>query len=324
MSKRAQKFWTIWDKVGILGILAVVMIVYGIIDIRIVNPSQILTALNRSAVSGIAAAGMMFAICAGGFDLSVGSIVSVVSCVVAVQLTSGRGLLVAIVLALVVGAICGVINGILITKMKIQAFVATLATQLAFAGAALVYCSKAISITSKVNAGLKFLSSGKILGIIPMPIFLLVLAYIITYLVYKHAPFATKVRAIGSNEIAARTTGINVDMTLILVFVVTGVTAAIAGILNTAQVSTGNPTLGSGFELDAITAVVLGGTALNGGRANVSGTLVGAILVVYVKMGLNMLGAGEAYQKLAVAIVLVFALAISGIKLIMQRGGVKA
>ena len=93
-----------------------------------------------------------------------------------------------------------------------------------------------------------------------------------------------------------------------------------AGVLNTAQVSTGNPTLGSGFELDAITAVVLGGTALAGGKGNVLGTLVGAILVTFVKMGLNMMGVGEAYQKMAVAIVLIFALTINGIKLIMQRG----
>uniref|UniRef100_UPI00374FD9E7 ABC transporter permease n=1 Tax=uncultured Robinsoniella sp. TaxID=904190 RepID=UPI00374FD9E7 len=110
-------------------------------------------------------------------------------------------------------------------------------------------------------------------------------------------------------------------MGLFLFFVKPAVTAAMAGILNTAQVSTGNPSLGSGFELDAITAVVLGGTALAGGKGNVAGTLIGAVLVTFVKMGLNMLGVGEAYQKLAVAIVLIFALTINGVKLIMQKEG---
>jgi len=320
MSKRAKKFWLIWDRIGILCILLTVMIVFGILDSKIVSPTQLLTALNRAAVSGIAAAGMMFAICAGGFDLSVGSILSLTSCIIAVQLTDGKSALFAIVMALLAGGICGIINGLLITKLKIQTFVATLATQLAFAGVTLVYCNKAIQLTSKVNTQLKFFSTGKLLGILPMPIVLLVIAYVITYLVYNFTSFGTKVRAIGSNESAARTTGIKVDVTLILVFVVTGVSAAIAGVLNTAQVSIGDPSLGEGFELDAITAVVLGGTALSGGKGNVFGTLVGAILVVFVKMGLNILGAGEAYQKLAVAIVLLFALTINGIKLIMEKG----
>lgn len=320
MSTRAKKFWYIWDKVGILCILLCIMVVYGMIDSRIVKPAQLLTALNRSAVSGIAAAGMMFSICAGGFDLSVGSILSLSSCIIAVSLTSGRSTAYAIMMAILVAAVCGLVNGLLITKLKIQTFVATLATQLAFAGITLVYCNKAIQLTSKVNRQLKFLSSGRLFGLFPMPIVLLLIAYAITYFVYTFTPFGTKVRAVGCNEAAARTTGIRVDVTLILVFVVTGVTASIAGVLNTAQVSIGDPTLGGGFELDAITAVVLGGTALSGGKANVFGTLVGAILVVFVKMGLNILGAGEAYQKMAVAAVLVFALTINGIKIIMQRG----
>lgn len=134
MSKRAKKFWLIWDRIGILCILLTVMIVFGILDSKIVSPTQLLTALNRAAVSGIAAAGMMFAICAGGFDLSVGSILSLTSCIIAVQLTDGKSTLFAIVMALLAGGVCGIINGLLITKLKIQTFVATLATQLAFAG----------------------------------------------------------------------------------------------------------------------------------------------------------------------------------------------
>lgn len=305
--------------IGILCILLVVIVVFGILNPRIIQPTQLITALSRSAVPGIAAAGMMYAICVGGFDLSVGSLLSLTSCVIAVQLTSGRGTAVSILIAIAVAAVCGLINGLLITKMKIQAFVATLATQLAFAGIALVYCSKAIQLTAQYNAQLKFFSTGRLFGFIPMPIILLILVYLFSYFIYKQTAFGVKVRAIGSHEAAARTTGIRVDGVLISVFVVTAVTAAMAGVLNTAQVSTGNPTLGEGFELDAITAVVLGGTALSGGKGNVSGTMVGAILVTFVKMGLNILGVGESFQKLAVAIVLIFALTISGIRLIMQK-----
>jgi len=319
VSQRAKKFWLVWDRLGTLFILFVVVLVFGILNPRIVQPSQLLTALTRSAVSGIAAAGMMYAICAGGFDLSVGSILSLTSCIIAVQLTSGRGTVVAVLAALAAAAVCGFVNGLLITKLKIQAFVATLATQLAFAGIALVYCSKAIQLTSKYNSQLKFLSTGTLFGFIPMPIVMLIAVYAISYIVYSKTPFGTRVRAIGSNEAAVRTTGIKVDRIMIEVFIVTAVTAALAGVLNTAQVSIGNPTLGEGFELDAITAVVLGGTSLSGGRGNVAGTLIGAIMVTFVKMGLNILGVGEAYQKMAIAIVLIFALTINGIKLIMQK-----
>ena len=319
MSQRAKKLWRLWDRFGILLIIIVVAIVFGMMDSRIVAPAQWITTLSRTAVTGIAAAGMLFAICAGGFDLSVGSILSLVSCVTATQLLSGRGIVVAVISAVTVAGICGLVNGLIITKLKIQTFVATLATQLAFAGITLVYCNKAIQITSQYKEGLKFFSTGKLLGI-PMPVIFLIVFYVIAWFVYKHTPFGVKTRAIGSNETAARTTGIKVDRTLILIFVLTAVTTAVAGILNTAQVSTGNPTLGKGFELDPITAVVLGGTALSGGKANVLGTLLGAFLVTFVQMGLNMLGAGEAIQKLMVAIVLVFALTVNGIKIIMQKG----
>lgn len=319
MSQKAKKIWSLWDRFGILLIILVVAVIFGIMDSRIITPSQWVTTLSRTAVTGIAAAGMLFAICAGGFDLSVGSILSLVSCVTATMLLSGRGIAITVLTAVFAAMICGMINGLIITKLKIQTFVATLATQLAFAGITLVYCNKAIQITSQYKEGLKFFSTGKLLGI-PMPIIFLVFFYLGAFIVYKYTSFGVKARAIGSNETAARTTGIKVDNTLILVFVVTAATTAIAGILNTAQVSTGNPTLGKGFELDPITAVVLGGTSLSGGKANVVGTLLGAFLVTFVQMGLNMLGAGEAIQKLMVAIVLVFALTVNGIKIIMQKG----
>lgn len=318
MSKR---FWILWDKLGVFIILVVIALVYAVLNPAIIAPTQLITTLTRSAITGIAAAGMTFAICAGGFDLSVGSIASLISVILAERITGGSSTWLTILIAIFVASICGAINGIIITKLKIQTFVATLATQLAFAGVALVYSDgRATQLTSNVNKDLKLLSTGKIFGIIPIQIVILILVYIIAYIIYKNTAFGTKVRAIGSNEAASRTTGIKVDRNLIYVFVMTGATAAIAAVLNTARLSTGDPNMGNGFELDAITAVILGGTSLAGGKGNIGGTLVGAVLVTFVKMGLNMLGVGEAMQKLAIAIVLIFALTINGIKLIMQKG----
>lgn len=322
MSKAAKKFWLLWDKIGGLLILVVVVIIYAVLYPKIIAPEQLTTTLMRSAITGIAAAGMTFAICSGGFDLSIGSIVSLVSCIIASLITKGMNTWLALLVALAVAAVCGLINGLLITILKIPAFVATLATQLSFAGAAYVYSgSKAVQITSKYNKDLKILSTGKIFGVFPTPIIALLLVFVLAYILYKYTSFGTKVRAIGSNELAARTTGIKVNKIVVLVYVATAVSAGLAGILNTARLSTGDNTLGNGFELDAITAVILGGTSLSGGKGNIWGTLIGAVLVTFVKMGLNMLGVGEAFQKLAVSAVLIFALSINGIKLIMQKEG---
>lgn len=322
MSQGAKKFWRAWDKFGVFAILIVIAVVFAILNPAIIQFDQILDVLSRSALIGVAAAGMMFAICSGGFDLSVGSILSLTTCVIAVTISKNNmPVWLAIVIALVIGCLCGVINGLLITKLKIQPFVATLATQLAFLGVALVYSDGSrVTISGGAGDAIKALSTSKI-GPFQIQIFLLLLVYVIVYLIYKFTPFGVKTRAVGSNEAATRTTGIKVDKTLIIIYVITGLTAACAGVIQTSRLATGSATLGNGFELDAITAVILGGTSLAGGKGNVWGTLIGAIILTFVRSGLNMLGVGEAYQKLAIAIILLFALAISGIKLITQKEG---
>lgn len=317
MSGRAKQFWEYWDRFGILGILVVVAVVFLALDPRIIGPANLATVLSRAATTGIAAAGMTFAICAGGFDLSVGSILSLTTCVVAMNIAN-IGMWPSVLLALLVGMACGFINGLIITKLHIQTFVATLATQLAFKGIALVYSQgKRILMTN--NKEIKVFSTGKLLGVLPVQIILALAVFAIAYLVYKRTRFGIRTRAIGSNEPAARASGINADRTLILVFVVTGLMAACAGVLQSSRLATGSAIIGDGFELDAITSVILGGTALSGGKGNIWGSFVGAVLLTLISSGLNILGVGEAFQKLAIAAVLLFALSVSGIKIMSQE-----
>ncbi|WP_308753124.1 ABC transporter permease [uncultured Anaerotruncus sp.] len=316
MNDRTKRFWSWWDRFGILAILLAVGLVFLALNARIVSVSNLTTVLSRSATTGIAAAGMTFAICAGGFDLSVGSILSLVTCVVAMNIAN-IGMWPSILLALLVGVLCGVVNGLIITKLHIQTFVATLATQLAFKGAALVYSNGKRVLMSK-NKEIKIFSTSSVLGI-PVQVILVVAVFVIAYLVYRHTRFGVKTRAIGSNEAAARASGINVDRTLIAVFVVTGLTAACAGVLQSSRLATGSAIIGDGFELDVITSVILGGTALSGGKGNIWGSFIGALLLSLIRSGLNILGVDEAFQKLAIAVVLLFALSISGIKIITQE-----
>jgi len=312
-----KRFWSYWDRFGIFAILLVAMLVFLAIDPRIVAGPNLLTVLSRSATTGIAAAGMTFAICAGGFDLSVGSIVSLTTCVIAMNIAN-ISMWPSILLALLVGGLCGVVNGLIITKLHIQTFVATLATQLAFKGIALVY-SSGKRILMSANKEIKLFSTSKVFGFFPAQILIVLLVFAAAYFVYKKTRFGVRTRAMGSNEAAARASGINGDRTLILVFVVTAVTAACAGVLQSSRLATGSAIIGDGFELDAITSVILGGTALSGGKGNIWGSLAGAVLLTFIRSGLNILGVGEAYQKLAIAVVLLFALSISGIKLITQE-----
>lgn len=316
----AKRFWLFWDKFGVFLIFVVVAVIFAAIDGRVIQPNQLVSVLTRSAWTAVAAAGMTFAICSGGFDLSVGSIYSLCGCIMAkTMMNNGLPTGVAILVALAVAAVCGIINGLLITKVKIQPFVATLATMLIFDSVTQVYTNNNGTFISNDRYGaLSVLGRGSFLGI-PLKIWVMAVVFALALVLYHNTRFGVKVRAVGSNETAARSSGIKADRTLILVYIMTAVTAALASILYAATVQNASPVAGSGFELDAITAVVLGGSALSGGKGNLLGSLVGAVLVSFVKMCLNFLGAPEAMQVIVTGAVLLLALSISGIKLMTQK-----
>ena len=157
------------------------------------------------------------------------------------------------------------------------------------------------------------------LGFIPNKLVIVAIIYAIAILVYRSTKLGTKIRAVGSNEAAARTCGINADNVLIITYMVTSFAAALGAIMYTATMGSASPDAGVGMECDAITAVVIGGTSLKGGRANLIGALIGAILVAFVNMCLNMLGASEAMKVIVTGAVLLLALTIDGIKLMTQK-----
>jgi len=320
-SKRIKSFWLFWERFGIIIIFLIVAGGFAIIEPRVVQPSQLISVINRSSWVAVAAIGMTFAICSGGFDLSVGSIMSLSGCLVAkLMMDNGFPTGLAVLATLGIAVICGVLNGLLITKMKIQPFVATLSTMLVFSGVTQTYTQNTGTFISaeRYEQGLSMLGRGEILGV-PSKIFIVAVLFAIAIAVYRSTKFGTKVRAIGSNDLAARTSGINADGVLIIVYILTAVTAAAAAILYTATVQSASPRAGSGFELDVITAVVLGGTALSGGKGNLAGTFIGAFLVSFSKMCLNFVSAPEAMHVIVTGAILLFALSISGVKLITQR-----
>lgn len=317
-----KKFWRFWDTWGVFVIFVIVAAIFGCIDPRVLQGSQLVAVMNRSSWIAVMAAGMAFAICTGGFDLAAGSMFSLCGALLAgFIMKSGMSSIVAILAVIGVALVLSLINGLLISKLKIVPFVATLGTQLIFDSLSQVYTSNnGINIaTANYQGLLETLGRGNLLGFIPNKLIIVAIVYAVAILVYRSTKLGTKIRAVGSNEAAARTCGINADNVLIITYMITSFAAALGAIMYTATMSSASPNAGVGMECDAITAVVIGGTSLSGGRANLIGALIGAILVAFVNMCLNMLKASEAMKVIVTGAVLLLALTIDGIKLMTQK-----
>jgi ribose/xylose/arabinose/galactoside ABC-type transport system permease subunit len=271
------------------------------------NLENVLVAASIIAIPGIA---MTFCIAMGEFDLSVGSTVALTGAVTCTWIVGGHPSGVAMAVGLLTGAAVGLVNGLVITKLGVTPFIATLATLVIVRGLALAYTDGRDVIVN--DSTLKYLVAGRPLGI-PMPIVMAVVAASLGWWVAQRTRFGRWVCAIGSNREAARVSGLPVDRIRISVYIVVGLAAGLWGLMISSQLQKGSGQLGVGFELDAITVVVIGGTSLLGGRASIIGTVLGALLIETIRNGLNLLNTPPAYQRISVGLLLVAALAVQGI-----------
>jgi ribose/xylose/arabinose/galactoside ABC-type transport system permease subunit len=237
---------------------------------------NLLNVVAQNSMVGLIALGMTFVILTGGIDLSVGSLLAVGGVIAATL--AGHGLLVVLLAAIGATTLLGLINGLVIAKVRIQPFIVTLAMMIAARGLALrVAHEKPIEIRN-MPEGFRWLWQGEI-GPIPVPIMILILAYVVGWVVLNHTRFGRHVYAIGDNEEAARLMGLNVGRVTIGVYALSGALAGLAGVIMASRLGSGQPVAGTGFELDAIAAVVVGGTLLTGGQGGVGSTLVGVLLL---------------------------------------------
>ena len=238
-------------------------------------PYNIQTFLSNNSMVALVALGMTLVIITGGVDLSVGSVVALAS-VVAARL-SPFGLWTALLGGILVGTLVGLFNGLVIARLKIPFFITTLATLLAASGLALIVAdNQTVGVSYETN----FVELGQgYLGPVPIPVIIMLVAYIFGMVLLGHTQFGRRVLAIGGNEEASRLMGLKVDRILTLVYTLSGALAGLAGVILAAQYGAGQPLEGQGWELSAIAAVVVGGTLLTGGKGTVSGTLVGALLL---------------------------------------------
>jgi len=304
---------------------AIVVILLGLIVIlaaltggRFLGGQNLINIVRQVSVIAILAIGMTVVIITTGIDLSVGSIVAL-SAVVATSLAQAPDatnlmypglslpIFVAIGAGLLVGAAAGFTNGFLIAKFRIAPFIATLGMMTAARGLALIYSDG--RPISKLSPEFNFIGQGAILGI-PVPIILLVLVAIGARMLLNNTRFGRHVYALGGNEQAARVSGINVSRVKIGIYTFSGLLAGLGGMIVAARIGSGNPQLGTGAELDAITAAVIGGTSFSGGIGTVWGTIVGALIIGSLNTGLDLLNVSPFTQQVVKGVIIVLAIII--------------
>jgi ribose/xylose/arabinose/galactoside ABC-type transport system permease subunit len=303
----ATRIIQVAESLGVFVLLVMVVIGASIIAPGFFTYTNVTNTLITASITAVTGLGMTFAIAMGGFDLSVGS-VQVLTAIVAAGLLSVIDPPLAILGALLAGLALGLLNGVLISKLKLPAFVVTFGMMSIVRGVALLVTQgQSVMITKHVEFGL--LNNGKILGV-PVPFIIMIIVFSLLQVLLKHTPFGRHACAIGGNRAAAIVSGINIDRVTIAVFGLVGVTAAISGVMLSSQLMIVDATLGVGFELQAITVSVLGGTSLSGGHGNLLGTVFAALLLAAIASALNMLKVVALYQYLALGTLLIFALTI--------------
>src|SRR5215469_3107045 len=303
----ATRLVQVAESLGVFVLLAIVVTTASIVAPGFFTYTNLTNTLIAASITAVTGLGMTFAIAMGGFDLSVGS-VQVLTAIVVASLLSVVGPPLAILGAVLTGLAIGLLNGVLISKLRLPAFVVTFGMMSVIRGVALLVTQgQSVMITKHVEFGL--LNNGKILWL-PVPFFIMAIVFAILSILLKNTAFGRHACAIGGNRAAAIVSGVNIDRVTIAVFGLVGVTAAISGVMLASQLMIVDATLGTGFELQAITISVLGGTSLSGGHGNLIGTVFAAILLATIASALNILKVISFYQYLAMGALLIFALAI--------------
>lgn len=294
------------NKLGPLLALVVLVIFVTIMNPNFLAPANLLNLLRQVSTNALIAFGMTFVIITGGIDLSVGSTLALSSALMAGMIASGLNPVLAMGIGLLLGAFLGACNGVMITKGKMAPFIATLATMTIYRGLTLVY-TDGNPITGIGDSFIfKYMGRGYLFGI-PFPVVVMMLFFGVLYVLLHKMTFGRKTFALGGNEKAAFIAGIKSDRIKIAIYSISGLMAAVAGIIITSRLNSAQPTAGNAYEMDAIASVVLGGTSLSGGRGRLVGTLIGALIIGTLNNGLNLLGVSSFYQQVVKGVVIIIA-----------------
>ena len=289
--------------------LILLVLVISAMNPKFLTADNLLNVLRQVSISALIAFGMTFVILTRGIDLSVGSILALTGAIAASMLAGGYNPMLAMGVAMLLGLGLGLVNGLIITKGKVAPFIATLATMTIYRGMTLAYTDGRPVSGLGDSLAFQMMGKGYMLGV-PMPVVTMVIAFAVLYFILHHTTFGRRVYAVGGNEEASRLSGINIDRIKIGVYALTGLLASVSALILTSRLNSAQPTAGTSYELDAIAAVVLGGTSLNGGRGWIFGTLVGALIIGVLNNGMNLIGVSSFYQLVVKGVVILLAVVL--------------
>lgn len=311
-------------------VLAALLAIFSILSPAFLTSGNLVILIEHVAINAILAVGMTFTILTGGIDLSVGSIVGLAGIVAGGLIHNGLvlhhfGIVIyphtwlVIVAGLLAGCFVGAVNGALVSWFDVAPFIATLGTLYMARGAALLLSNGATfpDLEGKAelgNTGFLAIGTGSILGI-PVPVWLMIVIGLAGALLATRTPFGRRVYAVGGNERAAKLSGVRVQRIKFMVYVISGLCAGVVGLIIAAQLSSAHPATGETFELNAIAAVVLGGTSLMGGRGSVGGAIIGAFVIGALADGLVLMGVSEFWQTVIKGLVIVLAVILDQLQI---------
>lgn len=292
------------ELVTLVGIF-LIYVFFTIMDSSYMSWANFLLILQQSTINGIIATGMTFAIMTGGIDLSVGAVYGIVIVAIAKMTVAGLNPAIALVLGLILGTATGCINGLLVTKLKLQPFIATLGTMEIFRGIGYVV-TNGVPVVG-VPETYRVIFNTKLPNGIYVYVFVFLAIAIITGIVLAKTRLGNYLYAVGGNEEAARLSGVNIDWVKIRAYMICAFCAALAGSISLSNLGSGNPAAGEGYELEAIAACAIGGSRMAGGKGTVLGTVFGALLLAALKVGMIILNINTFYQYIVTGAIIVIA-----------------
>jgi len=292
--------------------LAIVVIFFTLMSDNFLNSYNIMNILRQASVYAIMATGMTFVILTGGIDLGQGSVLalSAVVCAIIINITGNMWL--GILGAIAVGAVIGLLNGIMIAYVKLPAFIMTLGSLYMIRGVTL-YITNSTQVNVKGKETFSFIGQGFLLGV-PFPVYLFVIIGVIAIIFLSYTTTGRHIFAVGSNQVSARLSGVKVEKTLVVAYTLSSICVALAGVVYLARLTAAQPTAGEGYELESIASAVVGGTSLAGGEGGILGTLIGAIIIAVIRNGLVIIGVGSYFTKIVVGLIIVLAVTLDVVR----------
>ena len=300
-------------KYGSLIALVIMVIIISLVKPRFISFINLRNMFRLASINGLLAVGMTFVCLTGGIDLSVGAVMGCAGMYSAyfAQESMNQPAIVAVLVGIAMGLVIGTFNGICVAYLKVPAFVGTLGSM--SIAKSLTYLLTDAKPIPKLTESFKFIGGGMIGGVLPIPIIIFAAILAICFLLLYKTRYGRYVFAVGGNANAARVSGINIKRIIATVYILSGVLAALAGVITSARVTSGVTNTGEGYETDAIAMVVIGGTSLAGGKGRLWGTVVGIMLMICLSSGLDMLGVGAYYQMMVKGFVVIMAVMLDSL-----------